>query len=130
MLMTGERMKDIIEEDYPWAMPHNSDEAMNKLILERSQTDFRKSPPRRQLIRCGLHRSILTTRTPTDPCGSLRMGKDIEQGVVDNKLRVFVIESLRVIDASVIPVIPDCRIQNSVYMIGEKWRGLHQGCPP
>ena len=37
-------MKDIIQEDYPWDMPRDSDEAMNKLILERSQTGFRKSP--------------------------------------------------------------------------------------
>jgi choline dehydrogenase-like flavoprotein len=48
------------------------------------------------------------------------MGKDIKHGVVDGKLRVYGVQNLRVIDASVIPVIPDCRIQNSVYMIGEK----------
>ncbi|KAK3320364.1 hypothetical protein B0T19DRAFT_468676 [Cercophora scortea] len=95
ILLNGDGMKDIIEEDYPWAMPRNSDEAMNKLILERSQTGFH-------------------------PCGSARMGKDISQGVVDSQLRVFGVQNLRVIDASVIPVIPDCRIQNSVYMIGEK----------
>lgn len=43
ILMTGQGMKDIIEEDYPWPMPRASDEAMNKMILERSQTGFRKS---------------------------------------------------------------------------------------
>ena len=48
------------------------------------------------------------------------MAKDVETGVVDAKLRVFGVENLRVIDASVVPVIPDCRIQNSVYMIAEK----------
>jgi choline dehydrogenase len=42
MLMTGEGMKDIIGEDYPWPMPRNSDAAMNKMILERSQTGFRE----------------------------------------------------------------------------------------
>lgn len=62
----------------------------------------------------------LTIREHADPCGSLRMGKDIHHGVVDSKLRVYGVQNLRVIDASVIPVIPDCRIQNSVYMIGEK----------
>lgn len=40
--------------------------------------------------------------------------------MVDSKLRVHGVQNLRVADASVIPVIPDCRIQNSVYMIGEK----------
>ncbi|KAF8199795.1 hypothetical protein K438DRAFT_1583078 [Mycena galopus ATCC 62051] len=95
ILMTGDGMKDIIGEDYPWPMPRSSDEAMNKMILERSQTGFH-------------------------PCGTARMGKDIKHGVVDGKLRVYGVQNLRVIDASVIPVIPDCRIQNSVYMIAEK----------
>ncbi|RYP57419.1 hypothetical protein DL769_009489 [Monosporascus sp. CRB-8-3] len=97
VLTTGEGMKDIVKEDYPWPMPRTSDAAMDKMILERSQTGFH-------------------------PCGSARMGQNIEQGVVDGKLRVFGVEKLRVIDASVIPVIPDCRIQNSVYMIAEKVR--------
>ena len=43
IITKGEGMKDIIEEDYPWPMPRNSDEAMKKVILERSQTGFRKS---------------------------------------------------------------------------------------
>ena len=42
ILTTGDGMKDIIREDYPWPMPRHSDEAMNKTILERSQTGYRK----------------------------------------------------------------------------------------
>ena len=42
ILKDGDGMKDIIGEDYPWPMPREDDEAMNKLILERSQTGFRK----------------------------------------------------------------------------------------
>jgi hypothetical protein len=42
ILSTGDGMKDIIGEDYPWPLPRHSDEAMNKAILERSQTGFRK----------------------------------------------------------------------------------------
>ncbi|KAF2678246.1 GMC oxidoreductase [Lentithecium fluviatile CBS 122367] len=95
ILTTGEGMRDIIGQDYPWEMPRWSDEAMKKAILERSQTGFH-------------------------PCGTCRLSKSIEQGVVDAKLRVHGTRGLRVVDASVIPVIPDCRIQNSVYMIGEK----------
>ncbi|KAK7746708.1 hypothetical protein SLS53_001895 [Cytospora paraplurivora] len=105
ILLNGDGMKDIIGEDYPWAMPRNSDEAMEQLIKERSQTGFH-------------------------PCGTLRLGKDIEQGVVDKELKVFGVENLRVIDASIIPVIPDCRIQNSVYMIGEKGADLIKAAHP
>lgn len=57
-----------------------------------------------------------------DPCCSCRLSKDINQGVVDPRLVIHGTRNLRVIDASVIPVIPDCRIQNSVYMIAEKVR--------
>ncbi|KAF2729733.1 alcohol oxidase [Polyplosphaeria fusca] len=84
-----------VEEHYPWPMPITSDEGMKRAIMERSQTGFH-------------------------PCGTARLSQSIEQGVVDPSLLVHGTENLRVIDASVIPVIPDCRIQNSVYMIGEK----------
>ncbi|KAK5711639.1 hypothetical protein LTS12_027936, partial [Elasticomyces elasticus] len=40
VLMTGEGFRDIIGEDYPWPMPRNSDEAMEKMILERSQIGY------------------------------------------------------------------------------------------
>lgn len=105
ILTNGEGMKDIIGEDYPWPMPRNSDEAMNKAILERSQTGFH-------------------------PCGTARLGLSIEQGVVDPSLRVHGTKNLRVIDASIIPVIPDCRIQNSVYMIGEKGADIIKSAYP
>lgn len=95
ILTKGDGFKDIVVGEYPWDMPLDSDEAMNKAVLERCQTAFH-------------------------PCGTCRLSKNIEQGVVDSKLKVHGIKSLRVIDASIIPVIPDCRIQNSVYMIGEK----------
>lgn len=55
-----------------------------------------------------------------DPCGTGRLSPSIQQGVVDSKLRVHGVKNLRVLNASVMPVIPDCRIQNSVYMVGEK----------
>ena len=56
----------------------------------------------------------------TDPCGTTRLSKDISQGVVDSELKVHGVKNLRVMDASVFPVIPDCRIQNAVYMVAEK----------
>jgi choline dehydrogenase-like flavoprotein len=114
VLTNGEGFKDIVVSEYPWKMPLDSDEAMNKAVLERSQTGFRKSSPL-----CSFH-TCNTNGIISDPCGTARLSKDIKQGVVDSKLCVHGVKNLRVIDASVIPVIPDCRIQNSVYMIGEK----------
>ncbi|CAG8902101.1 unnamed protein product [Penicillium egyptiacum] len=76
-------------------MPLHDDKLMKRAVLDRSQTSFH-------------------------PCGTARLSKSIKQGVVDPNLKVHGIKNLRVIDASVIPVIPDCRIQNSVYMVGEK----------
>lgn len=45
ILMDGDGMKDVIGEDYPWPMPRNSDAAMDKMVLERMQTGFRKYSP-------------------------------------------------------------------------------------
>ncbi|GJN73959.1 hypothetical protein PLICBS_008043 [Purpureocillium lilacinum] len=99
LLMTGAGFKDIVVSEYPWKMPLESDAEMKRAVLDRSQTGFH-------------------------PCGTARLSKSIHQGVVDSNLRVHGVKNLRVADASVIPVIPDCRIQNSVYMIGEKGADL------
>jgi choline dehydrogenase len=48
------------------------------------------------------------------------MGKTITKGVVDSHLRVYGVDNLRVIDASIILVIPDGRIQSPVYMLAER----------
>jgi choline dehydrogenase len=42
VLTKGEGMKDIVTGDYPWEMPIHSDAAMDRVVLERSQTGFRK----------------------------------------------------------------------------------------
>lgn len=85
----------LVEAEYPWEMPFESDKEMKRAVLDRCQTAFH-------------------------PCGTARLSQSIGQGVVDPKLKVHGIRNLRVADASVVPVIPDCRIQNSIYMIGEK----------
>lgn len=94
-MKNGEGFKDIVVDDFPFEMPLHDDELMKRTVLDRSQTSFH-------------------------PCGTARLSKNIAQGVVDPGLKVHGIQKLRVIDASVIPVIPDCRIQNSVYAVAEK----------
>ncbi|KAJ6783689.1 hypothetical protein PWT90_08047 [Aphanocladium album] len=95
VLLHGDGFKDIVEAEYPWEMPLDDDEAMKRTVLDRCQTSFH-------------------------PCGTARIGKSIQQGAIDPSLKVFGVKNLRVIDASAIPVIPDCRIQNSVYAVAEK----------
>lgn len=43
--MNGQGFRDIVFNDYPWEMPLLSDEGMNKAVLERNQTGFRKYSP-------------------------------------------------------------------------------------
>jgi choline dehydrogenase len=99
ILTKGDGFKDIVIGQYPWDMPLHSDELMRTSIQDRVQTSYH-------------------------PCGTNRLSKNIDQGVVDPKLKVHGVNKLRVIDASVFPIIPDCRIQNTVYMVGEKGADL------
>ena len=43
-----------------------------------------------------------------------------EGGVVDNKLRVYGVTGLRVVDASIFPLIPQGNPQTLVYAVAEK----------
>lgn len=89
VLTKGDGFKDLVVSQYPWDMPLDSDELMTTAIQDRVQTSFH-------------------------PCGTARLSKNIDQGVVDPQLKVHGVNNLRVIDASVTPVIPDCRPQNHV----------------
>ncbi|KAJ0117444.1 choline dehydrogenase [Diaporthe amygdali] len=52
--------------------------------------------------------------------GTVQMLPLEDGGVVDPRLRVYGVDSLRVIDCSVMPILPDVNILASVYMIAEK----------
>ena len=53
------------------------------------------------------------------PCGTNRMGSD-ERSVVDTELRVRGVQGLRVVDASVFPLVPSSNIHPAVLMTAEK----------
>jgi choline dehydrogenase-like flavoprotein len=52
--------------------------------------------------------------------GTNRMLPEADGGVVDARLRVYGVDGLRVVDCSIIPVLPDVNIVGPVFMIGEK----------
>jgi choline dehydrogenase len=71
-------------------------------------------------IREYLHKSA---NTFCHPSGTCKMGQDA-MSVVDERLRVRGIESLRVIDASIMPALPSAGPAPAVFMIAEKGADL------
>ena len=65
------------------------------------------------------------TRTIFHPAGTCAMG-----AVVDSELRVHGTERLRVVDASVMPVVPRGNTNAPVIMVAEKAADLIRGLPP
>lgn len=54
------------------------------------------------------------------PCCTAALGAEGEGGVVDGRLRVHGVRGLRVVDASVMPLVPAAHLQATMYAIGEK----------
>ena len=54
------------------------------------------------------------------PAGSCRMGKRETGGVVDGQLKVYGVEGLRIVDASVFPMLPASHTMTTVYAVAEK----------
>lgn len=54
------------------------------------------------------------------PAGSCKLGARDEGGVVDGELKVYGIEGLRIVDASVMPLLPASHTMTTVYAVAEK----------
>ncbi|KAL8718691.1 MAG: hypothetical protein Q9181_008169, partial [Wetmoreana brouardii] len=62
----------------------------------------------------------LTQSTWSHPVGSCPMMPRRLGGVVDSTLKVYGIRGLRVVDASVIPIVPGSHTSSTVYAVAEK----------
>ncbi|KAI8957748.1 putative GMC oxidoreductase [Daldinia sp. FL1419] len=120
----------------PRAMSHPLDlelHARHVLLLER----IRDTPPLRELFKehgRRLHNggqrvetleqakeAVKNRYTPHyHVCGTAAMMPRQSGGVVDSNLRVHGVDGLRIVDASVFPLIPRGNIQSSVYAVAEK----------
>jgi choline dehydrogenase-like flavoprotein len=58
--------------------------------------------------------------TLAHPSGSCPMMPEHAGGCVDDKLMVYGTQHLSIVDASIIPIIPSCHLQATMYGIGEK----------
>ena len=58
------------------------------------------------------------------PVGTCRMGPDPASAVVDARLRVYGLEALRIIDASVFPTVTSGNINAPTLMVAEKGAAL------
>ncbi|KAK3938565.1 oxygen-dependent choline dehydrogenase [Diplogelasinospora grovesii] len=72
---------------------------------------------------------IADTLSPTEfhPAGTCAMMPRELGGVVDEELRVFGVKNLRVVDASIMPMLPGANICQTVYAIAEKAADLIRG---
>jgi len=76
----------------------------------------------------GAKKYILDTATSAyHSCGTAAMLPREKGGVVDEKLIVYGTNNLRIVDASIFPVIPRGNIQSTVYAVAEKAADIIKG---
>ncbi|KAH0443793.1 choline dehydrogenase [Colletotrichum camelliae] len=61
------------------------------------------------------------------PVGTCKMGAKEEGGVVDGNLKVYGVKGLRVVDASIMPLVPATHIMTTVYAVAERAADIIRG---
>lgn len=61
------------------------------------------------------------------PAGTCKMGPREEGGVVDTELKVYGVQGLRIVDASVLPMLPASHTMTTVYAVAEKAADIIRG---
>jgi choline dehydrogenase-like flavoprotein len=127
----------------PRSMSHPLDlelHARHVLLLEK----IRDTPPLRDLFKDGgrrLHNNGKRVETLEQAkeavkngytphyhlCGTAAMMPRESGGVVDSELRVYGVDGLRIVDASVFPLIPRGNIQSSVFAVAERAADILSG---
>jgi choline dehydrogenase-like flavoprotein len=64
--------------------------------------------------------ALANTLSIYHPIGTAALLPEKDGGVVDSKLQVYGVQGLRVVDASIIPLLPSAHLQTLVYGIAEK----------
>ncbi len=95
LIASSPAMKTVIEEEIRPGKTVQSDEEMLEDARNRCSTVFH-------------------------PVSTCRMGQDPEHNVVDNRLRVYGVAGLRVIDASIFPTVTSGNTNAPTIMVGEK----------
>jgi choline dehydrogenase-like flavoprotein len=67
-----------------------------------------------------LLKQAMLSPTLAHPSGSCPMMAEKDGGCVNDKLMVYGTQHLSIVDASIIPIIPSCHLQATMYGIGEK----------
>jgi len=101
-----------------------AEEAIHTAPLSNHVAEYERRFPRSgnvetnlEAARDHLKKWAKTTYHPVGTCAMLPLQ---EGGVVDNKLRVYGVTGLRVVDASIFPLIPQGNPQTLVYAVAEK----------
>ncbi|POS69595.1 GMC oxidoreductase [Diaporthe helianthi] len=72
-------------------------------------------------------RTILYRPSNSHPCCTAAMLPLELGGVVDPQLRVYGVQGLRIVDASILPLIPSAHTQETMYAVGEKAADVIKG---